>query len=172
MAHLWVRSKDDEWRELPLEATALDMTQYPPAPLRSPSAASNVALFPRQAETAGWVLLWRHGHDVYINGIPLDTGIRLLQNRDEVRIDGRDPLFFSTEVLPFVESFTAADRDVYCPRDKSKVEPGTPSVRCPQCGVVYHQSEDRPCYTYSPHCATCPRSTDLEAGYEWVPSDI
>jgi hypothetical protein len=49
------------------------------------------------------------------------------------------------------------------------IEAGSAVVKCPNCGVVYHQSEERPCWTYADSCSMCARKTDLDAGFQWTP---
>ena len=43
------------------------------------------------------------------------------------------------------------------------------AVRCPQCGIWYHQHDQLPCWTYAPACGFCPQSTALDAGFAWTP---
>ena len=174
MSHLWVRDSRGDYATVPLSDDPLDMSQSPPAPLLRPTDTPDAVLVPtaREPGVLKWVLLWRPGQEVAINGLPLDTGVRLLHDRDEICVGRSAPVFFSAEALAHVEPFAGSDREMFCPRDKIEVEKGAPSVRCPRCGVVYHQSEERPCWTYHTECAICGRSTELEAGYEWAPTDV
>ena len=77
------------------------------------------------------------------------------------------------EKLAVIEEYTGAGSTAYCPRCKQALAKGQPSVRCPQCGILYHQlSEDLPCWTYSETCALCPQPTDMSAGYRWTPEEL
>ncbi|MFQ5653988.1 MAG: hypothetical protein ACE5GW_04575, partial [Planctomycetota bacterium] len=102
---------------------------------------------------------------------------RRLQDRDQIRLRGaRAPLVVSGEGPARVEPFPGGESDVECPRCKLPIDPGTPAVRCPHCGVWHHQDlrhddaeKDLPCWTYKPLCATCDRETAPEAGFSWTP---
>jgi len=45
-------------------------------------------------------------------------------------------------------------------------------VRCPQCGVWHHQSDELPCWVYSSSCSLCDHPTALDAGYRWIPGEL
>ncbi len=185
MAHLWIRDETGAFCARSLSQTSLDMGKYPPASLdgNDPGAAGGsdvhlIAATPgSDAET--WALIWGDQREVWINGLPLLTGIRILTDRDEIRIDSGEPMFFSTETLACVETFPGADREYLCLRCKRPIETGSLVVRCPICRVIYHQDEnqkegDWKCWTYSDTCATegCPGRTELKTEYEWVPDDL
>jgi hypothetical protein len=81
-------------------------------------------------------------------------------------------VFYSTERLALVEEFPGANAPAYCPRCKQAIASGHPAVKCPGCGVYYHQSNELPCWTYTDVCALCPQSTALDAGYQWSPEAL
>jgi len=89
---------------------------------------------------------------VAVNGVPLQARIRVLADRDEIRVAGLGRVFFSTEQLACVAPFTGADTPTFCPRCKQAVTAGSPVVRCPTCERWYHQSEEYPCWTYTDRC--------------------
>jgi len=116
--------------------------------------------------------------DVYVNGSPLVAGIRLLRDRDEIRMGNVQRLFFSTERLACTEPFPGSEKPVVCPRCKQEIKKAQPSVRCPnpKCGAWHHESaeEELPCWTYAAQCGnvTCDQQTQLGSGYRWTPEDL
>lgn len=177
MAHLWLKNKDDEWAVLPLEADAFVLTTNPPLPVRDArvtgeSVSKVVLMCDRRAPDASWVLIAGRERDVRINGSALTLGVRVVADRDEIFVAETGTLYFSTESLARVEAFSGAEQALYCPRCKQPVEDGATAVRCPQCRVWYHQSEDLPCWAYAETCALCPQRTALDAGYRWTPEGL
>lgn len=167
MAHLWLRDAAGEWAVLPL-AGAVDLGHRPP---RAEAGEAAVVLRPL-AGGSGWALVARSGAGarVRVNGEPLLGDLRVLADRDQLRL-GDEALYFSTENPARVEPLAQAERPLACPRCRQTIAPATPAVRCPACGVWHHQSEELPCWTYAPTCALCPRSTDLQAGLQWSPEE-
>lgn len=125
--------------------------------------------------TERWALICKPQSGIRINGVPVLLGIRVLEDRDEIRFPGWDSqrVFFSTERLAEVQPFPGSEHPMYCPRCHQVMEAGTPSVQCPnpKCGVWYHESESK-CWTYSKTCALCDQQTDLDAGYRWSPMEL
>lgn len=171
---IWIYDAENQLKPLTVEGEAVDVTARPPRALAgSPAAGAAPAalLLPaRRGTPPPWVLL-ADGPVVMVNGERVVTGIRVLSDRDEIRVADNPPLWFSTETLPAVEPFPGADRAAYCPRCKLTIQPGAPAVRCPSCGVYHHQFEDRPCYTYAPSCAACGAPAELGGGYRWIPEE-
>ena len=172
MAHLWVRDASDEWAVLPLEADALSLDASPPrvADGREGDGEPGVLLTRAGAET--WVLLSSRAGGVRVNGVPLTLGVRAVADRDEICVDGAGTFYFSSETLARVGPFPGAGQTLYCPRCKLGVEAGSPAVKCPQCGVWYHESEELPCWGYAETCALCPQPTDAGAGFRWTPEGL
>ncbi len=165
MAHLWIREASegavgqpapDEWSLMPLDADAVAI--HSAALLRRPTSEPEI-----------WILV---GPPVVrVNGNPLDAGIRVLRDRDELRTGGTRT-FFSTESLPVMVPFTGGERSTFCPRCKLEVAAGSPAVACPQCRVWHHQSDELPCWTYAERCTMCDQPTALGAGFRWTPEDL
>jgi hypothetical protein len=161
MAHVWLLDGDPQGAAAP---------KWSPRPLDGDSLAVPPArLLRADGDGTGWVIVGPAA--VAVNGSRLDTGIRVLRDRDELRAAaGR--VFFSTESLAVVVPFPDTGRKTFCPRCKLEIAPGSPAVRCPACGVWHHQSEEFPCWTYAPRCALCDHPSALDAGYRWVPEDL
>lgn len=173
MAHLWFRAEDDIWSAMPLNGHAVDISVHPPRVLAEGFRLGVDVFAAVVRATAGesvvWVVLVARDGGVRINGFSPVAGVRVLQDRDEIRAATPGPLFFSTETLARVEEFVGAGRPIYCGRCRKPVEQGQLAVRCPQCGIWYHQNGEFPCWTYAPTCGFCPQSTSLDADYEWTP---
>ena len=135
-------------------------------------ASDALALHPSSAAPAssGWVAIG-HG-SARVNGTPFLLGIRVLRDRDELLTPSGARAFFSTEALVRVAPAPESEKVPSCPRCKQPVDANTPSVQCPECQVWHHQSEDLPCWIYSPTCALCDRSTDLSVSYRWTPEEL
>jgi len=164
MAHLWLHDGDeDRWAVVPLEGDGFQLS----------GTSSEIHLLPTpSAGGLNWVLLAGVDTEVAINGLRLKSGIRVLSDRDEISIAGRETYYFSTETLAAVQTFAGADRRLFCPRCKDEIAPGDASVKCPQCRLIHHQSEDRPCWTYAETCAACAQRSDLQHGYRWTPDGL
>ena len=172
MAHLWVETEPGEWgiRELVGQAEALDGNAGP-GPGDRQHVAHHAGL---RAGPDGktWVLLAPPGNGaVRVNGMPLALGMRVLRERDEIVVNGRRR-YFSGERHAVVVPFPGSDRPVTCPRCRQEVLAGTPAVACPQCDAWHHQSEELPCWTYSPTCALGDQPTELGTGYRWTPEGL
>ena len=117
----------------------------------------------------GWVLVSTGGGEVLVNGRVV-PGVRLLSHRDEVQASGGRFFFASeriAEVLPFSGETPAA-----CPVCKLAIDPGSPAVRCPGCGVAHHQNERRACWTHRATCIVCSHSTCLDGRFRWSPETL
>lgn len=132
---------------------------------------SALLLCRQESNGAMWVLVSAGKAGVRINGMPVFMGIRVLQDQDEICVAG-ERVFFSTERLAHVDAFPGDESPIFCPRCKQLIPRGSPVVRCPQCQVFHHQSEELPCWTYSNTCALCGQSTTLDASYRFTPEDL
>jgi hypothetical protein len=162
MAHIWLQNEAREWA-----AHLLMDDEGSPESSRVPS---DVHFLKTKADNQeNWIVIAGDGSDISINGIPLFLGIHVLRDRDEIRWSREGFGFYSSEELASVVSFPQADRKIFCPRCKQKIVPETPAVQCPNCGIWYHQSQEFPCYSYTPNCAICARKTNLGGEFEWIP---
>ncbi len=176
MAHLWIWDSS-QWTVMQLGNVPFRLSALRPsaaAPGTAPPSEAESLLVPRvdQQTSNSWVLVAGECSEVRVNGGLPTAGIRALRDRDEIRLPGAEPFYFSTECLAKVVPFAGSGSAAFCPRCKQALEPAHPSVKCPGCGIVYHESEDLPCWTYSETCALCPQPTDMEAGYRWSPEDL
>ncbi len=173
MAHLWFRGVEDIWSVMPLSGHAVDVSAFPPRPLaegfRLGEDTLAAVIRAGARDSAAWVLLVAAVGEVRVNGFAPVAGVRVLQDHDEIRAAPTSTLFFSTETLARVEEFSGAERTLFCGRCRQAMQNAEMAVRCPQCGIWYHQGEKLPCWTYSPSCGFCPQSTSLDAGYAWTP---
>jgi molybdopterin/thiamine biosynthesis adenylyltransferase len=152
MAHLWVRDEDG-WGAQRLSDAGIDLagpltrqanaSEHPATPAH---AARLIRTYVASAQT--WALVASPSSTLRVNGRTPPAGLCVLDDRDEIRC-GAEKLYFSTETLASVEPFPGSDRPVFCGRCRQLIEPDSPSVRCPSCGVWYNQSVDLPCWTYA-----------------------
>ena len=176
MAHLWIHSSLEGWTVRPLAADrfTLSADAAAPAPGRPVDDKSTGGVVLRRAADgdAGetWLLL-ASPREVWVNGSQLDVGARVLRDKDEIRLRGAAPMFFSTEVLAQVAAFPGFARPVHCPRCRQVIEAGALAVYCPGCHMWHHQSVGCECWTYAPTCAVCDQTTALDADYRWKPEE-
>jgi len=175
MAHIWILD-ESEWAILPLDGSLFSLRRR--RSIADPSRGEiaweeEVTLLPAEGrDRDSYALLAGGNADVRVNGIRLNLGIAFLRDRDEIRVDGKSLFYFSTERLALLAPFPGSASDAFCPRCRQPIDPGHPSVKCPGCGVWYHNSGDFPCWTYSETCALCPQATPMDAGYRWTPEGI
>jgi hypothetical protein len=167
---------DNQWRLAPVVAPCsllrLDPARIKPFDAAHPGFAPPACLLVRVAGPNKWAALVPDGAAIRHNGVPVAAGLRMLNHRDTLALEGGESLFFTTEELAHVEAY--AGPTVTCPRCRREVLPGHASVRCPCCGVVYHEAPDRdlPCWTYSETCQLCPQLTALDAALRWTPEEL
>jgi hypothetical protein len=162
MAHFWTTDEHGEF--LP---TRVDDDGAATRDLDASVCLRRVATTPES-----WVLLCPAESGARVNGESVPLGLVVLSDRDELRLPGRPPRFFSTETLARVEPFPETLRGGYCPRCKQTIDCGSAAVRCPSCGLWHHASGDLPCWTYAPTCAACAQDTDPDAGFRWTPGEL
>jgi hypothetical protein len=121
-----------------------------------------------------WLLAAPSHEAVAVNGEPVRAGLVALRDRDEIRLADGERLFFSTQDGATVEPFAGSSTDLRCPRCRRSFEVGSMIVRCPGpgCGVIHHQTDDLPCWTYTEWCAVCPQSTELGEEHRWTPEEL
>lgn len=175
MAHLWM-SLEEQWRPVALTGDGYTFKRAAPDGLEARPAdagASTAVVLWRAGEgaEARWVLFVPPSAAARVNGYPISLGMRVLRDRDEIRLPGDAPVYFSTEELTSVETFPGSEA-VMCPRCASPLDAGLPAVRCPSCGVWYHQSPERSCFTYAEVCTTCGAETALNEEFRWSPEEL
>jgi hypothetical protein len=173
MPLLWI-DRDPAWAVLPLGELCVALTADRERPACLDPADGGIGALVVRMEQGGdvWTLIAHHaGPPVRVNGSPLLLGVRVLRDKDEIRIQG-SRFFFSTESQPHIEPFPGSAKTTFCPRCKEAIEKDSPAVRCPGCGVWHHQSEDLPCWTYDARCALCDQPSALDAGYRWTPEEL
>jgi len=116
---------------------------------------------------AGAVLIAEPGMRLYVNGRPLPGGLRVLQDRDEIRV-GQERCYYRASEALTVEPY--AGEAATCPRCSGALRPGTAAVRC-RCGAWFHQAADLACFTYGATCPLCGGATQLEAE-PWDPAEL
>jgi hypothetical protein len=167
MPQLWLHDTND-WVVLPLDGDSLALANLPGA-----GDGTDAILLKGAGEArAEWHLLAAPEAGLALNGLPLQSGLRTLTDRDEIRIPGLGAVYFSTERLARSEPFPALPHPVSCPRCRQAIAAGTPAVRCPGCEVWHHASPELPCWSYAERCALCPQPTAAEAGYRWTPEAL
>ena len=172
MAHLWLRDAEGDWAVLLLEAPGLDLSTSPPRHLTSTTEAAPDWSCCLVASAAGWSLLAAAQCDLRVNGEAVPTGLRLVEDRDEIRVGRGVYAYFSAEVLAVVEPLPGGERELFCGRCKQVIAEGADSVRCPACGVWHHQNDELPCWLYSEACSLCDQLTELEGQFRWTPEGL
>ena len=186
--YIWIKDEKGRWAVLPVTEAQLDLALVPWVEMwgagenedrgEGGHPESGKALLMRAEGngpgTAIWILLAAPDAQVLVNGFPISSGAHALDDRDEIRMAGFGPAYFSTERLARIERLDEATGGVACPRCSRKIAVGSLAVRCPGpgCGFWHHASDTSPCWTYGATCALCPQPSDLEAGFQWTPADL
>jgi len=188
MPHLWLEYQTAQDSELPAGASWVVMPITGDSqPLPGMESQPEELTRKGKRDAAGATLMRTGGPDderwailgpasVQVNGVPLLGGIRILNDRDEIRACDGAPFYFSTERLAKVEPFPGTGRRTFCARCKTEIAVGTPAVRCPGCGMWCHQSEADGllCWQY-PGTSTCPLCdfpNALDGTYRWSPENL
>ena len=175
MPHLFVKD-DGSWAVIPLQGQAFRLNPRPYQALSGKeldhNAGSGSGVFVRriEAEIEQWMLLSGIEQEVHVNGRRLNEGLRLLADRDEIRVASSGTYFYSTETLPSVQTFPGPDSA--CMRCSGELRSGQPAFRCPHCTVWHHEEPGRACWSDIDACANCRRSTAMNAGFHWSPEDL
>ncbi|MBN2491659.1 MAG: hypothetical protein JXQ29_12490 [Planctomycetes bacterium] len=186
MAHLWMEREAGEWAVAMLDSEAHVLDPNCDARLvradervadpvsGAPLPPAGVLLVRRAPDDEKcWALFCAFDDDVRVNGLPV-AGVKALADRDEIRLPAGMRCYFSAERPARVEPLPAGDRVIHCGRCKAPIAPGSPALRCPECGVWHHQNEaiGRPCWTYGAVCGACPCPTAGAADYRWTPDGL
>jgi hypothetical protein len=176
MAHLWVEDAGGQWAILPLLGDRFDLAALcrvakgatPGGDLVAPTIGASLLRGGDGGQSA-WHIVAAPDTDIWLNGLPLRSGFRVLADRDEIQLDCGASCFFSTETLATVAPMPASGKTMICPRCRQAIEPGSDAVRCPRCGLWHHEGPALPCWTYAVTCALCPQPSALDAGFQWTP---
>jgi len=182
MAQLWAHqdNAEAEWTCASLDEVgdALGLTGEPARPVAAVGDAQWPATLVRRTGTGAgsqdeWFLFAAGRTRVWVNGDGLDLGVRALNDKDEIRVNGVT-VWFSKDRQAGIAPFPGIGRRCVCPRCKTEIPLGSPAVQCPGCSTYHHQnpSEEKPCWTYAEGCSVCGRPTSLEDGCVWTPEDL
>jgi len=178
MGTIWKIAQDQKWLPTELNSAANLCRDSGEFVANTPVVAQSaeVMLLPGSvnARHAAWMLLASVDSAVRINDVLLDNGIRVLADRDAIRIGDQAAMYFSTEQLARIEPYPG-DEEVFCARCKTAIGNGADAVCCVRCGVWHHQqeSEGKGCWEYSETCTLCAQPTNLDsAGYNWTPGEL
>lgn len=128
MAYMWISDANQKWEAVALSEEAYDLRNFPSLPRTFAQAA--VVMKIADGAPGTWAVMAGGKGEVYLNGHPIIAGLAILADRDEIRINGSSPLFFSTETLASVQALPGADRPIFCGRCRQQMKPG-----CPRCNV-------------------------------------
>ena len=158
----------NEWKTRELGAEPLALAALNTSP-DAPGAGAFLSRAPIAGQE-GWLLFTPAAQPVLVNGEPVFLGVRALYDRDELRLPGAAPMYFSTEHRVAIEPFTGL-AEGRCPRCTRVIDLLSPAVRCASCKTWYHSTEARPCFSYgeSPICVVCGADAVLSAEYSWSP---
>ena len=178
MAHLWIRCEDG-WCARKLSVRNFEITPVlcanPPGdPPNGRRTVPARLVCTGLGATLSWAIVVSPASRAWVNGYAVPAGMRVLDDRDEIRVGGAQ-YFFSAESLVAIEAFPHHDRPVFCGRCRQPMQEGSLAVRCPglTCQLYYHQDESAgfPCWTYSETCNFCATPTALDAGFVWAPEE-
>lgn len=170
MSHLWLKDETDQWAVF-LLTRRCSFDQLTAESLSNTEGSGKASLVPTRDESnQQWHLVTELRVRIRVNGLPLMTRIRTLRDRDQISLAGTSA-YFSTEERARRIPFPGADRKLFCARCRQELMTGSVAVKCPQCGIWHHQSEELPCWTYAEHCGLCSQPTDLDAAYRWRPGE-
>jgi hypothetical protein len=179
MAHFWTKLDPACWAVLPLAGTAyafMDVRPYVRR-IKLPAGPGTLAVLVRtQAESGNaWILVASPGAGTRVNGEEPLLSVTLIHDRDEIYVGNGRRFYFSTERLPCVEPFPGAAQQVACGRCHQQIAVNSPTVACPGCGTVCHESDEMHCWTYAgtTTCPLCDYPNNLpDADYRWCPDDL
>jgi len=169
MAHLWVMDETDQWAVFELLGDEISLDELP-RETRFKTRSQALLLRTSEDGAGKWQLLTKSTTSVRVNGLRWLTGLRTMRDRDQISV-GQTRAYFSTEHRARCVAFPGSERKLFCARCRQELLDGAMAVRCPQCGIWHHQTDDLPCWTYAAHCGSCSQPTDLDAGYRWRPED-
>ena len=137
--------------------------------------AAGVALQPfGTGSLRGVALLLAADIQAWVNGYRIWGGLQVLQHRDEIVLaDQSRRLLYSQETQPQVSVYEPEDgaAAVKCVICRVAFQAGDPIVRCPRCDRMYHQTENKPCWSYREACGVCGHPTAMDGSNLWRPDE-
>ena len=169
---LWFRNAEGELVAQPFESS-INVLPSLLGCARDVAAGDATRIVPfRSGAAVQWVLIAGHALRVRVNGLPIDAfGLRVLAHKDEISVPGLGSVYYSTETPAEVVPFAGSAKPAGCGRCRQPILPSQPSVCCPSCRVWHHEFDDLKCWTYAKQCSCCSSTTDLDAGFSWVPEE-
>lgn len=170
MAQVFIQRREDaSWRPHPLADIV--------SPFRLGAESSElqgleIVSFALEHGAIAFALLASPERDslLFLNGEPLVGGLHVLAHRDELLASDGARLMFSRHSRPEVSEYRRPEgRAARCPVCRDDLQGLV--VRCPQCGLQYHEQDDRRCWSETPHCRGCDHPTDLTGANLWRPED-
>lgn len=181
MAHVWIPVADaagPAWAALPLAGQQYHFVSTEPyvrrAEVTAGPAAGEMLVRSEHAGTECWYVLASWAARLWVNGRQAPLGVKVLADRDEIRLENGCRCYFSTERAAKVVPFPGTDHETVCPRCGQPIEKGTPAVLCPECATWHHQASPLTCWWYeaSMQCQNCEHSTEPDAGFQWTPESL
>ena len=116
-----------------------------------------------------YALMTNPGSGGRVNGrflLPLE----ILSHRDEILLGG-ERLVFSAISSPETREFQlrVGDRRPRCAVCRCDIEDGQLCVECPGCGRLFHELEEKHCFTFQERCRFCDHPTALTGDQAWHP---
>lgn len=168
MQRLWIHL-DGQWLIVPLEKSQFELSANSARPVSPGVCDAPAVVVPCGGDKSQWALIARPGAQVDVNGDRLWLGVRILSDRDCIQVDGGERMYYSASANPTVVTF-AGKSAIQCPRCDTAITTGQLVVRCPGCGVHYHQARDLACWLYDVRCR-CGHPTDLSEDNCWTPEE-
>ncbi|MBN2329693.1 MAG: hypothetical protein JXR73_21305 [Candidatus Omnitrophica bacterium] len=112
---------------------------------------------------------------IRVNAIRTFLGIKALQHRDEIFLQGFGRLFFSTDQKIVPQRYQGEGEKLRCPRCQGFIQPNQYIVRCPACSSIHHQDAENQltCWTYADVCGAChDQPTHLDGEFSWTPENL
>jgi len=181
MAQLWIQAAAAAgpcWAVVPLAGQQYDFVATEPyvrrAEAESRPATGGILVRSEHEGTESWYVLASWAARLWVNGRQAPLGVRVLADRDEIRLENGCRLYFSTERAAKVVPFAGAGHETICPRCGQPIEEGTPAVSCPACDTWYHQAPPLTCWWFEDfmQCQHCGHPTDPDAGFRWTPDNL
>lgn len=166
MPRIWMRNDHEGWRAVHLDGRGIILlTDNDP-----PDSAASVLPAAGDGRTL-WCLVAAAGREARVNGWAIPGGVRILSDRDEIRLSRHARYYYSDADPAIVEPFPASVGAVPCGLCTAPIDPGTDAVRCPRCSVWHHANDERNCWTYNSVCSQCDQPTALTGDSVWSPDN-